>query len=538
MKNLKLNKIILVLILVLACFLRLYRLNDVPAGFHQDEVSQAYNAFAIATTGFDRYGEFMPILFRSFGSYQPSVYTYLSTIPVTIFGNTIFAARFLSAISGVGVVLFAYLIIVSLIKSDKKYTLALSAAFILSISPWAIHFSRRVVEGNVGLFFFLFSLYLFIHSLKKIKLLPVAMLVLGIATHAYYSERLIAVMFVPLFIFVYRDYFLKHKKVVFISLILFFLTLIPHIWILTSGAFARRFDQVSYFSNDTQGLPRFLYITIEFIRHFLGYISPKNLFADTGSGLARVSPDLGVFFEWMFLPFLLGLWTLIKSKESDLKKILIILFPISLVPASLTGDIFYPLRALVFLFLISVIITLGILPIYDFFKNKKVRTLVLGGVLLFSYFNFYISYFVLFQYETTEYVGGSYIKLNEYLEKYKDKNIVIDSARDFAIGLRIAYLNEFPAGELAKQLRPQLTSSYYSSEVGVLETYKIDNIIIRPLRWGLDSCSPNTLVIGDEFAISSEQATEHKLKKEFVVNGNEGNPILVAYSTHPDFRCN
>lgn len=537
MENSKLNKILLFLVLVLAFFLRFYRLNEVPAGFHQDEVSQAYNAFAIATTGHDRYGEVMPILFRSFGSYQPSVYTYLSTIPVTIFGNTIFAARFLSAICGVGVVLFAYLILVSLVKSEKKYLLGLVVAFVVGISPWAIHFSRRVVEGNVGLFFFLVSIYLFILSFKKIKLLPLGMLVLGIATHAYYSERLIAVMFVPVFLFVYRDYFLKHKKVVFLSLILFFLTLIPHIWILASGAFARRFDQVSYFSNDTQGLPRFLYIAIEFTRHFLGYISPKNLFADSGSGLARVSPDLGVFFEWMFLPFLLGLRWLVKSKEVDLKRMLLILVPISLVPASLTGDLFYPLRALVFLFLVSVVISLGILWVFEFVKNKTARNFVYGSIILFSFFNFYISYFVLFQYESTEYVGGSYIKLNEYLKSYPDKNVVIDSARDFAIGLRIAYLNKFPADELSKQLRPQLTSNYYSSEVGVLETYKIGNILIRPVRWGVDDCNPNTLIVGDELVISQEQATEHRLKKEFVINGNDGSPVLFAYSTHPNFRC-
>ena len=98
MKN---KHLILSLIVVLAFVLRFYKLGEVPLGFHQDEVSQAYNSFSILTTGRDRYGQLLPILFRSFGSYQPPVYTYLTTIPIFLFGNTIFAARSTSAFFGV-----------------------------------------------------------------------------------------------------------------------------------------------------------------------------------------------------------------------------------------------------------------------------------------------------------------------------------------------------------------------------------------------------------------------------------------------------
>ena len=87
------NLIVLVLIVILAFVLRFYRLGEVPLGFHQDEISQAYNSFSILKTGHDRYAQLLPILFRSFGSYQPPNYTYLTPIPIYFFGNTIFAAR-------------------------------------------------------------------------------------------------------------------------------------------------------------------------------------------------------------------------------------------------------------------------------------------------------------------------------------------------------------------------------------------------------------------------------------------------------------
>jgi 4-amino-4-deoxy-L-arabinose transferase-like glycosyltransferase len=535
--NTKIKVILLISVIVLAVILRFYRLEDVPAGFHQDEVSQAYNAFSIAKTGHDRYGEFLPILFRSFGSYQPPVYTYLSVIPMLVFGNTVFSARFLSALAGVFIVALTYLIIEALSESKYKYKFALFGSLIVAISPWAIHFSRRVVEGNVGLCFFLLSLYLFIRSLKNIKFFPLAALVLGIATHAYYSERVIGTLFLPIFLIVFKNYFLKYKKIAFMGLIIFGLTQIPHIWILTSGAFARRFDQVTYFANDTHGLPRVIYIAKEFVRHYLIYLSPSNLFADTGSDLARVSPDLGVFYSWLFIPFLLGVSYFANKIRGNLFKIAFIVGPISLIPASLTGDLFYPLRTLEYLWFVSIIIGLGLMVIYDYLRVNAVRWAVLAIFLIFSLFSFYISYFILFQYETTEYMGASYIKLGQYLDNYKDKKIVIDSARDFAIGARIAYFKSYDPNKMAANLRPQLKSSYYSSEVGLDEIYRIDNIEVRPTIWIQDRCSKGTILVGDTLAISQDQVKEHHLLKVFDIESANGQKVLIGYATNPDSKC-
>mgnify|MGYP001569572368 FL=1 len=169
MRKINLQKILLVLIAVLAFGLRFYKLGEVPLGFHQDEISQSYNSFSMLKTGEDRYGQFMPILFRSFGSYQPPIYTYLTPIPLYLFGNTIFAARSTSAFFGVLTVLISYFIVKELVKNRYKESLALLTSFVVAISPWAIHFSRRVVEGNLGLFFFLLSFYFFIRSLSQIK---------------------------------------------------------------------------------------------------------------------------------------------------------------------------------------------------------------------------------------------------------------------------------------------------------------------------------------------------------------------------------
>lgn len=534
------HHIFLILIILLAILLRFYKLDSIPAGFHHDEVSQAYNAFAIGKTGHDRYGEYFPILFRSFGSYQPPLYTYLAPIPILLLGNSVFAARFLSAFSGVIIVIFTYLIATQLIDKKYKYTLGIIAALVVTIAPWAIHFSRRVVEGNLGLAIFLISLYLFIRSLKSPKVFPLAALVLGISTQAYYSERVLSILFIPLFLLVFWKYFLKNKLLAFLGLILFGLTQIPHLWILTTGAYGRRFAQVSYFNNDPGDLPRIVYISIEFIKHYLSYISPSNLFAATSSDLGRVSPDLGVFYSWTFLPFLIGLVYLIKQiRHSDnlLLKVITILAPISLVSASLTGDLFYPLRILEFLWIVTLIIALGVFFIFNKVKSRLISLSLFGILIIYSLITFYISYAVLFKYETTEFLGNSYIELNKFLNKFSDKRIIIDSKRDVAIGVRIAYFRAYDPDKLATFLAPQLTSDYYSSSVEALEIYKIDNIEARPLVWEIDPCLENTILVGDTLAISEKQAKEHKLTPVFDVKSFNDKVVLRGYLTNPKLKC-
>ncbi len=537
MIKLKTPQLILILIVFLAVALRFYKLESIPAGFHQDEVSQAYNAFALGTTGHDRYGQYFPILFRSFGSYQPPVYTYLSPIPILLLGNTIFAARFLSALAGVIIVILTYLIVVELTEKKYKYTLGTIAALVVCISPWAIQFSRRVVEANLGLVIFLTAVYLFIRSLKLPKFFPLAALVMGISTQAYYSERIISILFIPIFLIVFSKIYLKYKTQVFLGLILFGMTQLPHLWILTTGAYARRFTQVSYFGNDPQHMPRIIYLALEFIKHFLIYISPSNLFADTGRALSRVSPDLGVFYSWLFLPFMVGIVSFLKQ-TNNFFKVIAILAPISLIPASLTGDLFYPLRILEFLWVVSIIVSCGIYVLLNSFKFKRIGLFILGVLTVYSLVAFYISHAVLFKYEiNSEYMGQSYIELNQNLKRYNDKKIIIDSTRDYAIGLRIAYFRAFNADKLANILRPQLASDYYSSQVAVKEVYKIDNIEVRPFIWEVDPCLENTILIGDTLAISENQALEHKLTQVFEVKAPDNRVVLQAYSTSPGLNC-
>ena len=524
------TKFILSFIIILAFVLRFYRLDDVPLGFHQDEISQGYNSFSILETGKDRYGQVLPILFRSFGSYQPPVYTYLTTALLYFLGNTVFAARFISALFGVLTVFVTYFIVK--IISEEKYQdkLALLTSFIVAISPWAIHFSRRVVEGNLGIFFFLLALLFFLKSLKEIKYLLLASIILGISTHAYYSERLISVIFLPFFVIYFKGYFLKYKKYVLLGIALFGLTLLPHAVTILTGAFASRLDQVGTAGKGAMFL-------VEFAKHFVNYFQPLYLFSDAGSGLARVSPDLGVFYNWFFIPFLVGIYFISKVIKDVYLKFLVVFIFISLIPASLTGDIFYPLRALEYFWILSLIVSIGILKIGHIIQNKIIKNSLLIGLTIYSLSFFYVSYFVLFSHETTENMGNTYLTLSNKLKEFNDYQIVVDSTRDPATGLRIAYFRSYDPIRLQNSLKPQMQSDYYSLFVNNNETYKIDNIEARAINWKVDRCSAKTILVGDKLSISDDQIRDHNLTKLFEINGINNNVVLFGYLTKPDEKC-
>lgn len=516
--------LLLILILFLALLLRVYKLGQIPPGIHADEESHGYNAFSLLRTGVDRYGQKMPILFRSFGSYQPPVYTYLTVGSVALLGNTIFAARMVSALAGVGLSLITFFIIRLITEKKYKDKLALISALIVAVSPWSIFFSRHVAEGNLGVTVFTMALLLLLLSLKKPILFPIACFTLGLSTHAYYSERIICVVLLPIYLYFYQKNYLKNNKIwVLTGIVVFGLTMLPHIAILSSGALTRRLDQVGYLGSRP--------VIFEFLRRYLIYYSPRNLFFDTGVDLGRMSPEIGVFYELFVIPFIFGIKYITKFVSKKYLKIFAVLFLISPIPAALTGDSFYPLRALDHLWIVGLIVSMGIVGMMNEWRGIKINWFF-GGIFIYLIFSFYISFFVLFKYEKTSEYGYAYVSLVKYLEKFSNYNIVVDSARDSGIGLRLAYLMKYDPKDLQNQLIKQMRSPYYSGEVNINEVYNLGNITVKQLSW-FSPCDPNTLLVGDTLSISDEQAKEHHLKFEFDVRDQAEYVRLRAFSTNP-----
>lgn len=536
--------ILFVSIILLAVILRFYQLDKVPPGLIIDEASEGYNAFSLLQTGKDRYGETLPIMFRSFGSFQAPLYTYLSMIPVYLFGNSIFSIHFVSAISGVLLVIITLILFV-ISNEKKKLILALITGLLLVISPWAQFFSRIGTEASLGVTLFALGFLFLYLSLKNIWFFPAAGFILGLSTHAYYSERLISVLFLGGFILIFKKRLLLSKKFLLAGLIIFFLTQIPHLMIVNSGAFTRRMNQVDYFNDQffqNYGGPltsvpfgKGLFVTREFLSQYSAYFSPKNLFFDADPQGARSMPDLSVFYSWMIIPFVFGLRYLLINRFAPLNKMIFLLIILSPIPASLTRDPFSTIRTLVFLWGLTIIAGFGLSDLWQVFKNFKLKTVILIGLIVGSLFQLDTAYFVLLKYERSENYDFSHIRLFEQIEKMNDKKIVVDSSRELGIGVRLAYLKKYDPKTLQEVLGDQIKGQYYSN-FEFDEPYALDNIEVRPIYWKKDVCN-DLLLVGDLLAISEGQAKEHKLTYLFDIKNTAGDVMLKAYQTNPDPKC-
>ena len=70
----------IIVILLIAAFLRFYKLDSYPVSISWDEAAIGYNAYSIAQTGKDEYGQKFPVLFRSFNDYKLPGYIYLDAL--------------------------------------------------------------------------------------------------------------------------------------------------------------------------------------------------------------------------------------------------------------------------------------------------------------------------------------------------------------------------------------------------------------------------------------------------------------------------
>lgn len=547
------NVMIFITIITLTAVIRIYQIDKVLPNLNIDEASEGYNAYSLLLTGKDRYGQSLPILFRSFGSFQAPLYTYLTIIPIYFLGNSVFAVRFVSIISGTILVCITFFLfsigkhsngLSIYFKNKKKVNLAIISAITLSLSPWTVFFSRIGTEASLGVTLFAISFFLFYLSLNKFWLFPLATFILGLSTHAYYSERIISILFLMGFILLFRKKILLKKKILIVGLSFFLLTQIPNFLIVNSGAFTRRISQVDYLSDQffqsnsgkLHDVPfgRLLFINREFISHYLAYFSLRDLFFNPDPQPERSIPDLSVFYSWMLVPFLLGIRVFFKERSSPLVKMLILTMLVGPIPAALTRDPFYTLRTLVFLWCVTIMIAFGISSILDKISLRFIRYSLVIFIISYSTLSLYISYFILFKYERTTF-NYSYLKLLEKIKEFPNQNFIVDNSRDLAIGIRTAFFNKYEPQRLQKDFRSKFSDPYYSS-VEFDEPYNLDNIKARPIIWRVDLCKKQVLV-GDLLAISSGQVSEHYLNLVFDIKDMAGDVTLQAYYTDPNLAC-
>jgi 4-amino-4-deoxy-L-arabinose transferase-like glycosyltransferase len=212
-------------VLVLATFLRVHDLGNLPPGFFCDEASLGYNAYSILESGRDENGQRLPLFVWSFGvAYKNPVFIYASIGPIAALGLSEQSVRLTAALFGVVGVMSVGLLGRLVLGSVG----GLAAAFFLAVMPWHLHFSRIAFELISLLPLFAFGFAALIAGLgERPRWLLAAAVLFGLSLYAYAPAKL----FVPAFLLgaavVYRRALWERRAWVAAGALLGSLTIAP-----------------------------------------------------------------------------------------------------------------------------------------------------------------------------------------------------------------------------------------------------------------------------------------------------------------------
>lgn len=439
----KLKILILSLVIILASFLRFYKLDQVPPALNWDEVDAAYNAYSIANFGIDEWGEKFPIVFRSFLDDKHPVHIYITALFIKLFGVSDFVVRSSAATFGVLSVIAIFLLVLTLFRN---FYLAILAALFLAISPYNIHFSRGLWETNFALFFFIFGLFCFFKSIesknhdelikpqidhlqirrldgsiKKSKVqkwfIVFSYLSFGLSLISYHSSKLVVPVIVVVITALYFKKLIIIKNFFYTGVIIFCLFILmlliqPRLLGLARAG-QTKFPQEKIEATTTYKLfKNQILAQLEIgLRQYPNHFSLDYLFIKGDQSPRNSVKTVGEFYKIDLLFLLIGLIKLIKLR-SKISLVLLLWLIISPLPSSLVQGAPNATRALFMMGNMQIVSALGAFTILQSIKKVRLRNLILVIFLI---------------------ILGLSLKvyLNDYFTKY-----AIDSGADWQYGMK------------------------------------------------------------------------------------------------------
>lgn len=250
------TKLILIVIVLIASFLRLYKLTVNPPSLFGDELDLGYQAYSILKTGKDYQGNLLPLNFHSLAEWRTPMYLYSSVPTVAIFGITPLGVRLPAAIFGILDVLVTFYFVKALLTykqppSSKHYR-SLLAAFLMAISPWALQYSRAGFEVTEMLFFLITGLWLFIKSLDNGKWLWLSAVCLILTPWVYSTAKFFTpILLIFLFILYRKEIFSLGKSNLIKTIVAGLVVGLPLAYATLLGGGAQRFSYISVFADPT-----------------------------------------------------------------------------------------------------------------------------------------------------------------------------------------------------------------------------------------------------------------------------------------------
>jgi len=505
------NKFFLIVIFLIAFFLRFYKVGEYPT-LLWDEASLGYNAYSIIETGKDEYGQTLPIIFKSFGDYKPGLYVYLAIPFIKIFGLTATTTRLPSVIFGSLLPILIYFLIKEI--NPKAHKTAIFVTLITVFNPYSIHFSRGAWESNVLTFELVLASFLFFKYInqKKDKYLFWSAIIFGLTLFTYQAGKMISLfLIIILFLINFKIVNKKNIKGLFLNFILPLLIFsIPIVYGLFFGSNANRLKVVSLFSyprsaqesniiiNESNQLDyeifhnHISFFGRGFLLRYFNHFSPKFLvFEGDWQSPRHSAPYIGLILYPSLIFLILGIFFSLSRPKIDKINIFFLLWLlVAPIPAALTRDTVQALRSMSFSVPLIYFTSLGIYFIINKYKNILLYCLILGAYLLsFIYYSdLYLNHMI--KKSPDDFLYG-YQQSMAYLIKNQNKYSQIVMS-DFYGQAYIYYLfySQYPPQKYQQQAK--LTENL-SGDTGKVE--QIDNIKFTTPDYNLIKNQSNTLAI-------------------------------------------
>ena len=240
--DLKLEIMLFSAVLLLAIFFRLYRINEIPAGLHDDEALNGLDALGIIEGKLPLY------------THNTSMFIYFIAVVFKVLGIGGTQIRMTSAIFGILTVPALYFFI----RSVFGARLALAGAFLLAVMRWHVNFSRIGYHSVLAVFVFVLVFYFAYRVYKEGKWFDFIALGLttGLSQYTYQAARLIPVWLFLFCVYIFfkdRVFFKNKIKKTAVAAIVAAVVFLPMgIFMVTNQAeFTGRQNKVSIFDKTT-----------------------------------------------------------------------------------------------------------------------------------------------------------------------------------------------------------------------------------------------------------------------------------------------
>lgn len=438
-------KYLLMAIVLLAVFLRTYRLSSVPPGASVDEVSIGYNAFSMLMTGRDEYGYWWPLLLRAYDDWRPAAYVYLTVPAVALFGLTVVAVRIPSVVLSILDVLLIYLfsreLFYGVISEKIRQRMALLSALFLAISPWHIYLSRLGHEVNLGFTLVLLLVWTFIRYINNTRQtywLYLSAVCAGFGLYTYQSEKIVVPALVFTLGLIYWRNLWQHKKQVFLAITFGIIVSLPMVVSSISPEGLLRLRATNVFTprhklyleavdkyaqamtnRDLFGQIWYRRATTTvriFLDSYWSHFSPKWLFTG-GDREGHKVPGMGLLYIWEAISVIVGLSLFVRFRLDRRLLVILAILLSGPLPGAITTQAPHAMRSLTMLIGLNTLAAIGSHLIFKYLKHKiNVYLLVVGVMILFfwSFFVFAKGYYLRFPREQSDSFQVALVRSLEY----------------------------------------------------------------------------------------------------------------------------